>query len=124
MRSTAALTLPSSLMSLRITKIMVGMAQKSPQIHRMPAPICWSANAGRVTPGTWLYTEYQDVLLRNPIAIASTHIWQLVASSATAWPTDDILIRNGGDEMNCSQNSTPVMKKLPCTSQTWTAQFR
>ena len=36
--------------------IMVGRAQKSPHTHRIAAPICWSANGGRVTPGTCAYT--------------------------------------------------------------------
>ena len=54
MWSTAELMPPSSAISLRMTKISVGIAQKSPQIHKMPAPICWSAKGGSVTPGMWL----------------------------------------------------------------------
>ncbi|MGH3245795.1 MAG: hypothetical protein ACRDOI_06220 [Trebonia sp.] len=45
----------SSLSSFLIVMIIVGSAQKSPHTHRIAAPICWSANAGRVTPGTWSY---------------------------------------------------------------------
>ena len=53
-RSRAVPTPPSSEISFLIVMIIVGMAQKSPQTQRMAAPICWSANGGRVTPGTWL----------------------------------------------------------------------
>ena len=45
----------------------------------------------------------------------------LVPSSAAAWDTSGIRRRNGGDGMNCSQNSTPTAKKLPCISQMCTA---
>ena len=51
--STAALMLPS-VATIRLTiTIIDGSAQKSPQTHKMAAPICWSANGGRVTPGMW-----------------------------------------------------------------------
>jgi hypothetical protein len=56
-RSTAALTLPSVPMIWRMIMIMVGTAQKSPHTHKIPAPICWSANGGSVTPGACPYTE-------------------------------------------------------------------
>ena len=51
-RSSAAVMLPSATIRRRTTTIIVGRAQKSPQTHRIAAPICWSANGGRVTPGT------------------------------------------------------------------------
>jgi len=41
----------------------------------------------------------------------------LVTSSAAARLSSGIRRRNGGDGMNCSQNSTPAAKKLPCISQ-------
>ena len=56
--SIAELTSPSSSISRRNTETMHGTAQKSPHTHKMPAPICWSANGGSVTPGTWSYTGY------------------------------------------------------------------
>ena len=49
------------------------------------------------------------------------HMTTLVASSAAAWETSGIRRRNGGDGMNCSQNSTPARKKLACISQMCTA---
>ena len=43
-----------SVATIRLTITTIdGMAQKSPQTHKMAAPICWSANGGRVTPGMW-----------------------------------------------------------------------
>ena len=45
----------------------------------------------------------------------------LVATRATACASGGIRIRNGGEWMNCSQNSTPAMKKLECISQMCTA---
>jgi drug/metabolite transporter (DMT)-like permease len=56
-RSSAVPTPPSSLISFLIVMTIVGSAQKSPQTHRIAAPICWSANGGSVTPGTWSYGE-------------------------------------------------------------------
>jgi hypothetical protein len=47
----------------------------------------------------------------------------LVTSSAAAWDVAGIRRRNGGDGMNCSQNSTPATKKLPCASQMCTARL-
>ena len=44
-----------------------------------------------------------------------------VATIATACETGGIRIRNGGEGMNCSQNSTPTRKKLACISQMCTA---
>ena len=46
----------SSLSSFLMVTIIVGSAQKSPHTHKIAAPICWSANGGSVTPGTWSYT--------------------------------------------------------------------
>jgi hypothetical protein len=46
----------------------------------------------------------------------------LVASSAAARPSSGMRDRNGGDGMNCSQNSTPARKNEECMSQmctTW-----
>jgi drug/metabolite transporter (DMT)-like permease len=51
-RSSAALTPPSAATIRRTVTIIAGRAQKSPQTHRMAAPICWSAYGGSVTPGT------------------------------------------------------------------------
>jgi hypothetical protein len=45
--------LPSLAMIRRTITIIVGKAQKSPHTHSSAAPICWSANGGRVTPGMW-----------------------------------------------------------------------
>ncbi len=56
-------------------------------------------------------------------AIAMKIITRLVPSSAAAWDASGIRRRNGGDGMNCSQNSTPAAKKLPCISQMCTAWF-
>ncbi len=43
-----------SVATIRLTiTTIAGRAQKSPQTHKIAAPICWSANAGRVTPGMW-----------------------------------------------------------------------
>ena len=53
--------------------------------------------------------------------IAMPIIMTLVPSSAAAWDSSGIRRWNGGDGMNCSQNSTPAAKKLPCISQTCTA---
>jgi hypothetical protein len=55
-RSSAVPTPVSSLSSFLTVTIIVGSAQKSPHTQRMAAPICWSANAESVTPGTWSYT--------------------------------------------------------------------
>src|SRR5262249_18456922 len=52
--SIAALTPPSVVVMRRMTMTSAGIAQKSPHTHRIAAPICWSANGGKVTPGTWL----------------------------------------------------------------------
>src|SRR5215469_582260 len=119
--SRAAPTPPPESMIRRITTTNAGMAQRSPQTHRIAAPICWSANGGRVTPGTWSYTEYQDDWVNRLIDMASTHITRLVPIRAMAWDTSGIRRRNGGEGMNCSQNSTPAAKKLPCISQMCTA---
>ncbi len=51
--STAALMPPSAATIRRTITIIDGMAQKSPHTHKMAAPICWSANGGRVMPGMW-----------------------------------------------------------------------
>ena len=51
-RSSATPTLPSVSTSCLTIAIMAGTAQKSPHTHKIAAPICWSANGGRVTPGT------------------------------------------------------------------------
>ena len=45
--------LPSAATIRRTITIIDGMAQKSPHTHKMAAPICWSANGGRVMPGMW-----------------------------------------------------------------------
>ena len=45
-------------------------------------------------------------------AIAIPIMITLVTISAPAWDSRGILRRNGGDGMNCSQNSTPAAKKL------------
>src|SRR5215470_18237212 len=119
--SIAAPTPPSVPMIRRITMTSAGMAQRSPHTHRIAAPICWPANGGRVTPGTWSYTEYQDAWVNRLIDIASTHITMFVPIRASAWDTSGIRRRNGGEGMNCSQNSTPAAKKLPCISQMCTA---
>src|ERR1022692_128339 len=100
---------------------MVGTAQKSPHTHKIAAPICWSEKGGKLTPRMWLYTEYHEVLVRMLIDMASTHMRPFVTSSAAICPVGASRIRNGGDEMNCSQNSTPTAKKLPCISQMCTA---
>jgi hypothetical protein len=50
-------------------------------------------------------------------AIAMKIMTTLVVSSAAARPSSGIRDRNGGDGMNCSQNSTPAMKNDPCISQ-------
>ena len=52
-RSSATPTLPSVSTSCLTIAIMAGTAQKSPHTHKIAAPICWSANGGRVTPGMW-----------------------------------------------------------------------
>src|SRR6185437_7233038 len=102
---------------------MAGTAQKSPQTHKIAAPICWSSNGGRLTPGTCAYTEYHDAFARMLIDIASTHIWTFVNSSAAIWAGREKLVRNGADGMNWSQNNTPTTKKVPCISQMCTAWF-
>ena len=51
--SSAAVMLPSLATIRRTITIIDGSAQKSPQTHKIAAPICWSANGGRVTPGMW-----------------------------------------------------------------------
>ena len=55
--------------------------------------------------------------------IAIMIITTLVTSSAATLLGSGIRARNGGDGMNCSQNSTPAAKKLPCSSQMCTAEF-
>jgi hypothetical protein len=55
--------------------------------------------------------------------IASTIITTFVVSSAATRPSSGSWLRNGGDGMNWSQNSTPAAKKLPCISQMCTAEF-
>ncbi len=55
--------------------------------------------------------------------IAMKIITTLVASSAATRPSIGIRDLNGGDEMNCSQNSTPVAKNVPCSSQMCTAEL-
>ncbi len=56
-------------------------------------------------------------------AIAMPIMMKLVTSSAAAWDISGIRLRNGGDGMNCSQNSTPAVKKLACISQMCTAEL-
>ena len=51
--STAALILPSADTIRLMITVIDGSAQKSPHTHKMAAPICWSANGGRVMPGMW-----------------------------------------------------------------------
>jgi hypothetical protein len=50
-------------------------------------------------------------------AIAMKIMTTLVASSAVTRPSGGIRERNGGDGMNCSQNSTPARKNDECMSQ-------
>jgi hypothetical protein len=60
-------------------------------------------------------------------AIAITIITMLVDSSAPIRPSGGIRDRNGGEGMNCSQNSTPAAKNEPCISQmctTWLSSPR
>src|SRR2546429_5199181 len=57
------------------------------------------------------------------IDIASTHITAFVAISATACEGSGMRRRKGGEGMNCSQNSTPAAKKVPCISQMCTASL-
>lgn len=52
-RSTSALAEPCSSTAWWITQTRAGSAQKSPQTHRIPAPICWSAKGASDTPGMW-----------------------------------------------------------------------
>ena len=59
--------------------------------------------------------------MRKLIDMARIHMITFVATSASACATGGIRIRNGGEGMNCSQNSTPARKKLPCISQMCTA---
>ena len=65
-----------------MTTASAGTAQKSPQIHRMAAPICWSANGDRVTPGTWAYTEYQLEAVKIDSDMARTNMTTLVMMMA------------------------------------------
>ena len=58
------------------------------------------------------------------IFIAMAIITTLVPSSAPAWDSSGILRRNGGEGMNCSQNSIPAPNIVPCISQMCTASFR
>ena len=53
--------------------------------------------------------------------IAMKIITTLVASSAAARPSSGIRLRNGGDGMNWSQNSTPARKNEACISQMCTS---
>ena len=53
-------------------------------------------------------------------AMARTNITTLVLITAPACQRGLALSRNGCEGMICSQNSTPVTKKLPCISQMWT----
>lgn len=46
---------------------------------------------------------------------------RLVSTSAAAWDSCGIRGRNGGDSMNCRQNTTPATKNVPCISQMRTA---
>ena len=77
-RSSATPTLPSVSTSCLMIAIMAGTAQKSPHTHKIAAPICWSANGGRVTPGTCAYTEYREWDEKMLSAIASPIITTLV----------------------------------------------
>jgi hypothetical protein len=56
--------------------------------------------------------------------IAMPIMMTLVPSSAAACDSRGIRRRNGGDGMNCSQNSTPAANMVPCISQMCTAPFR
>src|ERR1022692_1998047 len=116
--------LPSATTICLMMVIIDGTAQKSPHTHKMAAPICWSANGGRVMPGMCAYTGYTEPDAKMLSAIAMPIMMTLVASSAAAWDSNGIRRRNGGDGMNCSQNSTPAAKKLPCISQICTAELR
>src|SRR5271165_473656 len=98
-----------------------GTAQKSPQTQRIAAPICWSANGGRVTPGTCAYTLYQLSAVKIESDMARTNITMLVETMAPACQSGEALMRNGWEGMIWSQNSTPVTKKLACMSQMWTS---
>ena len=62
--------------------------------------------------------------MKKLIDIASSHMMRLVATSALAWPAGVIRIRNGGERMICSQNSTPTANMLPCISRMCTVAFR
>ena len=47
----------------------------------------------------------------------------LVEMIAPTCHSGHAFMRNGYDGMICSQNSTPVTKKLACMSQMWTSWF-
>src|SRR6266571_3575471 len=81
------------------------------------APICWSGNGGKVTPGTWSYTAYQELVVKMLIDIARNHITTFVPASATICGPGSSRIRAGGDGMNCIQNAVPTANRLPCISQ-------
>ena len=55
------------------------------------------------------------------IDMARIHMTMVVAISAMACETGGIRIRNGGDPMNWSQNSTPARKRLAYIRQMCTA---
>src|SRR5665811_173960 len=101
-----------------------GRAQKSPQTHRIAAPICWSAKGDNVTPRTCAYTVYQLTAVKMLIEMASTVMITFVEMTA---PACQIGLRAGFmgyDSMIWSQKSTPVMKKLACIAHTWINWFR
>ena len=55
--------------------------------------------------------------------MASTNMTTLVEMIAPICQSGDVFKRNGYDGMICSQNSTPVTKRLACMSQMWTSWF-
>src|SRR5260370_5041892 len=69
----------------------------------------------------WLETGSEETWVRRLIDMAGIQMMTFVATSATACERGGIRIRNGGEGMNCSQNSTPTRKKLACISQMCTA---
>ena len=59
-----------------------GKAQKSPQTHKMAAPIYWLAKGDRVIPRRWSYTGYNEWSVKMLKAMARKIITTLVPRMA------------------------------------------
>ena len=92
------------------------MAQKSPQIHRMPAAQRWSRRAA-VCPCKATIIEYHGARVKIDNAMARTSISRPVTTMAANWTRVEPRAGDGREGRMTRQKRIPVTTKLGAISQ-------